>query len=133
MSDRVTVDPIMQKDGGDCAVACLAMFLGVGYAEVRKVVHRKVGQDGLTDRQIINAAKKFGRTLRLVGEWEDTIGILKVERPVHDAPKTIEYHVVMFINGVVYNPADGLIWESVEALKAHRRWSPVGVFIEGEE
>lgn len=133
MSERVTVDPVVQKDSGDCAVACLAMFLGVGYAEMRKRVHRNAGSEGMTDRQIINAARKFGCRLKFVGAGDEALGILKLERAVEGKPRTMEYHVVMFMRGVIFNPADGLIWVDPDAFFKARRWRPLGVFVEESE
>lgn len=130
----VTVDPFPQKDGGDCAVAALAMYLGVGYQQVRAVCHKNVGTDGLTDRQILNTARKLKQPLRWTndGDLSETIGILKVERPEHDNPKELEYHTVVLLKGVIYNPADGLIWTDIDAFFKARRWKPVGVFVRKE-
>lgn len=136
MSEHLTIDPIMQKDAADCAVACLAMLLGVGYQQARSACPRNVGSEGLTPRQIRNVAKKLGQPLRYlkVGRFDpdNVVGVLHLQRPFVDS-KDVDYHVAVIVNGVIYNPADGLIWTSAEALNKARRWEPLGVFVRQED
>jgi hypothetical protein len=130
MSEHRCVEMVMQKDGADCGVASLAMLLGKGYSDVRAMCQKNVGDIGMTNAQIHSAARKLGRKLKYHrGNKTFKLGIIKLERAVHDRPRTKEYHVAVFFYGVILNPADGLVWEP-EALFAARRWKPIGIFVD---
>lgn len=130
MSEHLAIEMVMQKDMADCAVACLAMLFGRGYADVRAVCSKTVGTDGMTNRKIHTAARKLGRRLQYHrGQKEFKVGIIKLERTEHDRPRTKEYHVCVFFYGVILNPADGLTWEPGALFEA-RRWKPIGIFVD---
>jgi ABC-type bacteriocin/lantibiotic exporter with double-glycine peptidase domain len=55
---------VSQRTAGDCAVACLAMLLGLSYERVFLAFRRHVEQDGASVWQIQAAAERLHRRLR---------------------------------------------------------------------
>lgn len=126
VSEPVVIEPTMMKSGGDCAVCCLKMLLGVSYPEVVAAVSKKhqrtVHAEGLTTLQMMNVARKLGTPLDyLDAPDEDDIGILDLERPDSD-----EGHAVMYLRGVIFNPADGELWTDDDAFLQRGGWTVVG-------
>jgi ABC-type bacteriocin/lantibiotic exporter with double-glycine peptidase domain len=111
MSTPLAIDPVMQKDSGDCAIAALAMVIGRPFREVSdaaiKTIRRKRWQSGgLETDEVLRIARKLGVVLTRTdasGPLDEATGILLVKKPK-------SYHAVVVFEGVVFNPADGLLW-----------------------
>ena len=133
MTEPVVIEPMMQKDVWDCGIACLAMLLGLPYQQVRAQVRFKepVGLSGYELRRIAKSLKR-PITLKPAPESED-IGILMLDRPVTPGGRKREGHVVLFIRGIIYNPAQGDIWTVPEAYTLKGRWQVLGIFVTQEE
>lgn len=122
MREPFVIQPCLMRDEGDCAVCCLVMITGRSYGDVvgacAKRSHPTV--DGLTDRQMVNAARKLGVTLiaREGTPDDDEVAILTVAR-THDPSQE---HAVMWLHGVILNPRDGEIWTDLEAFLKDRNW-----------
>ena len=111
MAAPVVIDPTQQKETGDCVIASLAMLLGVPYSAVSAKALEfwpKSNKSGLTVREaqrVIHALA--GRYFESVDarktDLDDETGILFVKLPG-------DYHAVALFEGVIYNPADGLLW-----------------------
>ena len=128
MSDLpIAFEPTPQRTGHDCAVACLRMLLEAEYLDTINAFSNrtKVQQHGASDRQILNAAKKLGHTLRFIidGDLSETVGILQVKGP------TKEIHVVILAKGTVYDPGPNLFWTDVAAFLAVGKYKVCGVFV----
>lgn len=113
MAAPAVIDPIMQKESGDCVLACVAMVLGVSYQEVSKKAldlfnrPHHVGL-GTQDTQKL-AHALVGRRFESLRphtdhDYGDETGILFVK-----IPKVSEHAIVLF-EGSVYDPSDGLFW-----------------------
>lgn len=128
MIDHVVFEPFMQKGTHDCAIACLAIYLGVPYAIVAAAAPRKVHEEGMTPRQIQNLGRKLGHPLRLQKDFtgEDT-GIISLSRkPGHEEDGG---HVALFLRGVLYTTSSGLLWTDVHAYVAHHHFTIDGLII----
>lgn len=107
------IEPTIQKSSGDCVIAAIAMVLGLPYVEVSKMaetIKPDPRESGITIREAQRISQKLvGRTLQSINpkateiDLESETGILYVRLGR-------EYHAVVLFEGVVYNPADGLIW-----------------------
>jgi hypothetical protein len=109
MSLVVAIEPIVQKDVADCGIASLAMLLGRPYQEVSKValaiVSKKVHKRGLWSTEVKRIAKALDIRLRVRRKLRDeATGLLVLKRPG-------EAHIAVLFQGVVINPADGLVWD----------------------
>lgn len=125
MSEPVTITPTMQIGPGDCAIACLAMLLGVPHQAIMAAVPHKraVMQRGLSNRQIVNIGKRLGREVRRKGghvDLEEDVGILKLE----SGRDRRCGHAVVLVKGLVINPADGLVWVDAETFLKTEPWRP---------
>lgn len=114
------IEPIVQKDGGDCAIAALAMILQKPYVEVSKAaisLFNKPHQHGLLTREIIQLGEhlggKFRSKLAKTIDLDNDTGVLLVRRKGGD-------HAVVLFNGVVFDPGDGLIYSSDVFLTTHK-------------
>lgn len=125
--EPIVIEPCPQKEETDCGVACLAMLLGVSYADARKAV--RTCRDGLSRRQMQNAAKRLGKPLAWVSDGVfDSVGILHL----NNAERTAG-HYAMVMKGVVYNPADNLMWTDIDSYFKTKGWEPLGVLVRAGE
>jgi hypothetical protein len=109
------LEPIFQKTGADCALAAMAMALGLSYRQVSDAAlelgfsaHRR----GLYTTQMMNLAKHLNRPLKKTAGVCET-GILLLGRQKNA-------HAVAMFQGVLINPADGLLWDLDTFVKAGR-------------
>ena len=110
MEESVVFEPVVQKDANDCGIACLAMYLGFSYADVRKAAGRRLGKEGMTIAAILATAKKLGKPLSLSIDFDsEDFGVVSLSRP----KKRGGGHVVVFLRGMVWNPAAGQLWSSL--------------------
>lgn len=109
------VEPIVMKGDDDCAIASLAMLLGKPYSEVYSMARRR-RQAGLWSTDIRRIARRFGRQLTSYRQPlpQTPTGVLIVERPS-------SAHAVLVFQGVVVNPADGLLWD-FDAFLSQGNW-----------
>ena len=110
MAAPIAIQPTIQMNAGDCVICCLSMILGIPYVNVYKVakdIYPECGIKGLTTRQTMRIVRKLGRTLESVSikglSLENETGIL-------DVRIRREHHSVVLFEGIVYNPADGIIY-----------------------
>ncbi len=128
MNEPFVVEPTVMKDSTDCLICCLRMLLGVGYAEIMSVLPKrcrgKVPRDGISITQAANIAKKLGFSVAYHDEDfnPDYVGILDVVRK-HDEN---EGHAVLYMMGVVYNPADNLLFTDLETFLTRGQWKVNG-------
>lgn len=129
--EPLVIEPCVQKDISDCGVACLAMYLGLPYQQVRAHCPRRVGDDGLSNRQMQRVATKLGARLTSVPLGDEAVGILDLQRPADPAKPRgkREGHYAVYIRGVVVNPADGSIWTDLDVFCATRRWTVYGLLV----
>ena len=104
------IEPIVQKTLTDCGVASLAMLSGKSYREVADIALQlapTVHKSGLWLTQLRAIAKKLGFTLvkRIPPTWDDESGLLDIRLPKNGR------HFAVLFQGVLINPADGLVWD----------------------
>jgi hypothetical protein len=111
--------PVAQRHDGDCGIAALAMFLNTSYEAVLVVASRIVPtvlKRGLfgTEMQII--AQEFGRftVVKTKFDLEDDSGVMFLRYPDETE------HAVFLINGLVFEPTGGRVWEAETYLKSFR-------------
>jgi hypothetical protein len=117
MSEPLFVEPLFQKDSGDCAICCLVMLLGKTYPEVVRATPTvycgkpwNCVKGGMTNRMMIQTAAKLGTALIQIRKFdlsEDT-GILTV-RDIK-AHKDSDCHAVLLSKGLIIDPMDGRLW-----------------------
>lgn len=110
MASPAVIHPTMQMGAMDCVVASLSMLLGKSYREVAEAAKR-VDPDalevGLTWGEAVRVAKLLG--VRLASQdasgvdLDELTGVLyvKIGR---------SHHAVVVFAGVIYNPADGMLY-----------------------
>lgn len=128
MTTPVAINPERMRDEGDCALAALAMLTGAPYPTVSRValktVRRRPHATGLWAGEVMKIAKALKtplRRLKLRGKLPSTLddeatGILLVQRGDGS-------HAVVLFQGVVINPADGLIWD-LDTYLTEGEWTP---------
>lgn len=130
MSDPAAIEPLIQKDAADCGISALAMLLGKPYVEVFQVaeaVSPKCAKRGLWNTELRRIAKRLGVTLKVVKpvpELTEATGILDVQKPKQG-------HYALIFQGVLINPADGLIWD-VDAFLARGKWTARALIVKSE-
>ena len=113
MASPAVIEPTVQKTNGDCVIASLAMVLGLPYVEVSKVAEA-IQPDAQYNGITMRVAQRI--TNKLVGRQLQSINPKATETDLESETGVLwlrmgrEYHAVVLFEGVVYNPADGLIW-----------------------
>jgi hypothetical protein len=116
-----TMTPIQQKFAADCAVACLAMFLGVEYEDVlRHVGGHELTLGGLTNYREAYIARLFQVEISFL----DRIKIDRSKPAVLTVPslnsKTGLTHAVYWDGTRVYDPNQGR--ESKKSYTSEAAW-----------
>ena len=110
-ANDVTVTPFLiivpQRTSMDCGVACLASLFCVSYEKALLASHVDVLEKGMKTRQIQDAARRLGYTLRLkrTVDLENDVGLMAVRstRWKHD-------HLVVLKEGMVAD-TDATVWD----------------------
>jgi len=105
--------PRAQRIEEDCAHTTLAMYLQLGYEEVVREAPELRG--GLTIGQFKRTAEKLGvklTVLRRVPDLEDFTGVLWLRTYANSFR-----HTVLCFQGVICDPATGLVWDRETYLK----------------
>lgn len=105
---------IPQHNGTDCAIACVAMLLGVTYERALLAFGDEL-KCGAKTRQIRAAAKKLGHalTLKRTFDLETDDGLLAVR-----SAKWKTDHLVVLRDGLVID-TDATLWEPAVFLSAY--------------
>jgi hypothetical protein len=105
----------IQRHKSDCAVACLAMFLGLSYEEVLMAFRHNVIASGATTRQILSAAARLGHRLKWTRkvDLETDIGLLAL-----DSRKWPQQHLVVLKEELIVD-SDATIWDQDVYLAAY--------------
>jgi len=123
--EPIFIEPIFQKDAGDCAIACLTMLLGKPYVNVVQACPREyLGRpynpvkSGMTNWMMIEAAQKLGVTLSVYRKFDlyEDIGILTVLKGHARTQKNKDKdtHAVLLVKGTILDPTDGRLWPQVD-------------------
>ena len=130
MSDHpIVLEIVPQKDVYDCGIACLAMLCGVSWGDVRKQIRFKA-PTGLSIYEMKAIAKRLGLPLsQAKNVHTEDIGIMHMHRPAdpnkHDG--NWDGHYVVYMKGILYNPAQGQLWTDPYAYVTTGRWEVVGI------
>ncbi len=104
---------VPQRHKTDCAVACLAMLLGVPYEKALLAVRvERVLTHGVMVRQVLHAAKRLGKPLQFHRKFdlEADTGILGVR-----AESWPLEHLVVLREGVIVD-TDSMLWDAPDFL-----------------
>lgn len=124
MTHEFVLEPTVMKDTGDCSLCCLKMITERSYPDVFMAVPRRIQKtvttDGMTTAQVILVARRLGVRLEYHdAPEEDDVGILDLERAE-------DGHMVMYLKGGIYNPADGLFYTDDSIFLARGGWTVAG-------
>ena len=117
------IEPIIQKSSGDCVIAAIAMVLGKPYVEVSQVaetIKPDPREKGITIREAQTIAKK------LVGRQFESINPKATDTDLGSETGVLyvrlgrDYHALVLFEGVIFNPADGLLW-NLEAYLGNKK------------
>ena len=141
--EPIFIEPVFQKDSGDCAICCLVMLTGKPYPAVVAACPKEyLGKlynpvkDGLTGKMMAEAAHKLGVTLstyRKFDLYEDT-GILTVLKGHTRTQKNKDKdtHAVILVRGSIIDPADGRYWPEVDTFLQVEEYR-IGTIMKREE
>lgn len=136
MSEPVFIEPLVQRESGDCGIACLVMLTGKSYPEVCTAAPHNAFKKGMQNREVIATAAKLG--LRLVQHhrarinWSEDVGILTLlPTPAYNGTTKRDEHYVLLLEGLIYDGYNGRLWFEVETYLAHERYR-VGTLLRRE-
>ena len=114
--DPIFIEPMPMKTSHDCAVVCLAMYLGKPYPEIVAVAPPNALKRGMYVTEIIRTAALLGTVLysRRHFDLKDDTGLLRVS-PIK---KGEQPHLVLLLEGTVYDPGAGRLWLDVDTFLA---------------
>ena len=110
------------KTTHDCAVVCLAMYLGKPYPEVVQAAPANALKRGMFITDIIRTAAALGTVLhnRRRFDLKDDTGLLRVS-PLKTGEQP---HLVLLLEGLIYDPSAGRLWLDVDTFLATERYRP---------
>ncbi len=120
---------VKQRHSSDCAVATLAMFLGVRYEDVLVAFNKPVIDIGVDfPKDMIAVARKLKTPLKLRKRFDHEVddGILHV-----DLRAQSQAHVVVLMDGLVFD-TDGAVWDYDDYLIAANA-KPMGLLMRHTE
>jgi ABC-type bacteriocin/lantibiotic exporter with double-glycine peptidase domain len=121
------IEPIIQKSSNDCCVACLAMLLGQPYKDVYQVATnlRMHVELGMTNQNMIRVAKEFGVVMKSL----PLTSVHPFEAPYVTGILSHSNHAVILFENVVFNPADGLIYDPDAYIASRKRFKPARLLV----
>jgi hypothetical protein len=108
---------VIQRHMNDCAVACLAMLLGLSYEEVLVAFRHNVIVQGAKTRHIQHAAKRLGHRLRWQRYYsvdEGDTGLLAM-----DSDRWRMHHLAVLKDGLIFD-TDASVWDQDVYLATHK-------------
>ena len=131
MSAPIFIEPVINREPGDCTISCLVMWTGKPYPEVIAAAPAGAHKWGMFNKQIIATAATLGTTLVRRRKFDVSAeeGIL-VLNPV--PAKGRPSHAVILLNGKVLDPYNGRLWLDVETFLRVERWK-VGELLTEED
>jgi hypothetical protein len=95
---------VAQRRSGDCAVAALAGYLSLKYADVAAVAKHVVpdyADKGMEAREMLKIAKKLGYRLKRLKKWSliDAVGIVDIDFLERD-----HGHMALLNRGLILDP-----------------------------
>jgi len=132
MSRPVFIEPVINREMGDCTLTCLVMWTGKPYQDVIAVCPVGAHKKGLWNYQIVEAAGRLGSTLitkRHYNIHEDD-GILMLHP---DPAKGRPPHAVVLVNSAVLDPYNGRLWLDVDTYLQVERYKAGVLLIEIED
>ena len=109
MSDALPIiRVIVQRSSGDCAIATLAMYLGVNYEDILSVASQTVNRPllhraGMWTKDIKATAGALGVSLKMRRTFDPEMA---------DGILVMKEHVAILRDGIVIDPSDGTIWDA---------------------
>lgn len=137
MSVPIFIEPVVNREQGDCAISCLMMWTGKGYREVCDAAPLKAHRNGMAIREIIAAAEKLGarfRTRRKYDPHADSgILMLNPEPRRHRGQRWLRpFHAVVLIDGKVLDPYNARLWLDVDVYLSAEQYKP-GILLAEDE
>ena len=126
MNEPVFIEPLFQKDRGDCAICCLVMLLGKTYPEIVAVAPPKAVTQGMWLKEIIAVALRLGTKLKRIQKFDlhESIGIMSLTPvPTHNGKVRRDAHVALLLEGKVYDPLAGRLWLDVDVFLQQERYT----------
>lgn len=128
--DSPVIQVVLQRSDADCAIAVLAMYLGISYNDVFAAAaqfDRNIHHKGMWDSQIRQTAELLGVPLTRKRKWdmETAEGILLL------ASKRYCDHVVVLKSGLLFD-TDGCVWMP-EVLIAWKKYKITGLLQRRDE
>lgn len=110
MSVPAVILPAIQRSDMDCGMICLAMLADRPYQEVRDEALKAIPNlhtRGMFASELRRIGQRLGlRMVKRVAWTDDEVGVLDVTLPRGGR------HFVVFFQGILINPADGLVWDA---------------------
>lgn len=127
MREPVFIELSVQRESGDCAVACLHMLIGKSYQEIVFAAPPKAHKHGMTCREMIATAAKLDVQMRMRRKFdqnEDT-GILSLnpDPKYNTGHIKRDEHVVLLLSGMVYDAYNGRLWSDTDTFLKHERYT----------
>lgn len=125
MPETLFIEPMVQKDSGDCGIACIHMLSGRSYTDVVKAAPHHSYKHGMTMKQIVETAATVGLTLRHRRKYDlsDDRGILGlIPDPTHNGKTKRDEHVVLLLEGHIYDTYAGRLWLDIGMFLQQERY-----------
>lgn len=129
----VFIEPIANKENGDCCLACLVMWTGRSYQDVVAAAPPKAYYKGMTNTAVVETAAKLGTSFvrrRKFDIYEDDGILMLLPEP---KKKGRSDHAVLLLNGTVLDPFNNRLWLDVEVYMKTEGYRPGELLTTGKE
>lgn len=137
MSAPVFIEPVINREQGDCAISCLVMWTGKGYRDVIAAAPDKAHKNGMYRHQVVSTAAKLGTQLKARRRYDlhadDGILMLNPEPKRHPGQRWLRpAHCVVLLNGMVLDPYNGRLWLDADVFLKTEQYKPGELLAEDE-
>ncbi len=131
MGKPIFIEPVINREMGDCTISCLVMWTGKPYPDVIAAAPAGAHKTGMWNKDIVATAAKLGTTLVRKRKFDirEDDGILMLNpEPAKGRPS----HAVILLDGKVLDPYNGRLWLDIEVYLRTERYKTGELLTEEE-
>lgn len=137
MSAPVFIEPVVNREQGDCALACLVMWTGKPYQDVIAAAPTNAHKDGMYGRDVVATAARLGTRLRPRRKFDlhadEGLLMLNPHPRKHPGQKWLRpSHCVILLGGMVLDPYNCRLWLDADVYLTTERYKLGQLMVEDE-
>ena len=137
MSAPIFIEPVVNREQGDCVLSCLVMWTGKSYQDVIASAPANAHRNGMNGREVVTTAARLGTQLRSRRTYDlhadDGILMLNPTPKKHPGQKWLRpSHAVLLLNGMILDPYNGRLWLDADVFLTTEKYKTGHLLAEDE-